>query len=244
VTSALRLLALAAALVGCNADIDEPWELDHDRIIAVRAEPPAIMPGETSQIDLFLGYEAMGPEEKRPDFVTVIAPMSLADTVQFDGAQWNVTAPSEERLAAARAELRIEDPTAPVPLQLGVAIAWPTPVMSPEGNGFGASKVVWLGGEGVNPPMNGLLIGGVEPAPDAEIVFSKEPGARTDLYVEADDQVDIVNWLSSCGNVHDFDLHAAYVTFDPEDRTEGQFAVVLRDPLGGVTWRYWNCRVE
>lgn len=240
----LAFALVAIAVVGCNSDIDEPWELDHDRIIAVRAEPPSIEPGETSRIDLLLGYETLPTEEKRPDFVTVVSPESLANTVRFDGSDWIVTAPSAERLAAARAELRIDDPEAPVPLRLGIAIAWPTPVMSPEGNGFGATKVVWLGREGLNPPMNGLTIGGVEPAPDAEIVFPKTMGVKTLLHVEADDQMDIVNWLSSCGNVHDFDLHEAYVTYETEDRTEGQFAIVLRDPLGGVTWRVWNCRVE
>ncbi len=238
-----RLLVLAIVATGCNTDIDEPWELDHDRIIAVRAEPPAILPGETSQLDTLLGYEVGPVEVKSPDFAQVITPGSLADTVSFNGTHWVVTAPSEERLAQVRTELGLPAGE-PVQLRVGVAVAWPTEVMSPEGNGFGAIKSVFLGREGINPPILGLTIDGVEPAADAEIVFSTDETVETRLFVEADDQSDIVNWLTSCGTMHDFDLHAAYVTVAAEDRVEGQLALVLRDSLGGVSWRVWPCRAE
>jgi hypothetical protein len=246
----LAVLAVTAlGLVGCNVDIDEPWELDHDRIIAVRAEPPGIQSGETSRLDVLLGYEELPLEVKRPDVAQVVSPQSLADLVRFDGTDWVVTAPSEERIAAARAELMIEG-DAPVPLVLGIGVAWPTPVMSPM-QGFGATKTVWLGVEYVNPTINGLTIDGAEPpTEDVTLVFAKAKGSaapppRTALFVEADDQRDIVNWLTSCGTMHDFDLSAsAYITVEEEDRTEGQFALVLRDELGGVSWRYWNCRAE
>jgi len=241
----VRVLVLAVVLIGCNADIDEPWELDHDRIIAVRAEPPGIEPGEQAQIDVLLGYEALPVEERSPDFAQVVSPESLANTLSFDGAHWVVTAPSEARINQARGELGLL-PDAPVPLRIGIAVAWPTPVASPEGmNGFAATKVVWLGQEGINPPINGLSIGGVEPEVGAEIVFSKDETVKTRLSVEADDGSDIVNWLTSCGTMHDFDLAtSAYVTVGAEDRVEGQFALVLRDELGGVSWRVWSCRAE
>jgi len=259
VNRAITLLALSlAALVGCNDDIDQPWELDHDRIIAVRAEPPAIEPGETSTIDVLVGYEKLeaepnkNAEQKRPDFVSVVTPMSLADTVRFDGDHWIVTAPSEARMAAVRAELGLRDDE-PIELRLGIAVAWPNKVMSPDPRGFGAIKTVWLGREGINPLLNGITLDGVEmPADQTEIVFPKGDmgkdamgkAIKTRLAVEADEETDIINWLSSCGEVHDFDLPSSYVTFSTEDRTEGQFALVLRDPLGGVSWRVWNCRVE
>lgn len=244
----LALTALVAAAAACNADIDEPWELDHDRIIAVRAEPPGIEPGETSTLTLLLGYETLPVEVKRPDFAQVVQPMSLANTVRFDGDNWIVTAPDDTALAAARTELGLEA-DAPVPLLVGVAVAWPTPVMSPEGNGFAATKTVWLGKETINPPMNGLMIGGVEAPPeDIELVFpsgvDEENLPKTRMSVEADEVSDIVNWLASCGTMHDFDLPSAYITVGPEDRREGQLALILRDELGGVSWRVWPCRAE
>lgn len=241
-------IAFALTLAACNADLDEPWELDHDRIIAVRAEPPGILAGQTSTIDMLLGYETLPVEVKRPDFVTVVAPQSLANTVSFDGTNWIVTAPSNDAIIAARAELQLEA-EAPVPLQIGVAVAWPTPVMSPEGNGFAATKTVWLGREGINPPLNGLTIDGLEPPPpDETLVFPKAKGSasppKTWVEVEADAERDNINWLTSCGQMHDFDLPRGYVTVEDEDRQEGQFALVLRDELGGVSWRVWNCRAE
>jgi hypothetical protein len=239
VNRVLVLLALAA----CNVDIDQPFELEHDRIIAVRATPPSISPGESSTLDMLVGFDANPVAERGPDFVQVLSPMSLADLVQPGGpGVWTVTAPSAERLAAARTELNIPAGM-PVPLRVGVAAAWPTPVMSPEGNGFGAIKIVWLGVSAPNPSLNGLTVNGVDAPVGTELVVSKTE--KVPLFVDANDEVDIVNWLSSAGTVHDFDLHAAYLTFDdPEDKLEGQLAVVVRDPLGGVAWRVWSIRAE
>src|SRR5690606_23779369 len=140
VNRALLAVVLAgAALAGCGTDLDEPWQLEHDRIIAVRAEPPRILPGEQARIDLFLGFETEQVTSRSPDVASVVAPMSLADTMAVDAGNWIVTAPSEERLAAARVELGLE-PGAPVPLQIGVAVAWPTPVMSPQDGFLAATK--------------------------------------------------------------------------------------------------------
>ena len=64
------------------------------------------------------------------------------------------------------------------------------------------------------------------------------------LFVEADDTVDIVNWLTSCGTMHDFDLHSAYLRVEKDDPHEGELAVVLRDPKGGVAWQVWPIRAQ
>lgn len=237
----MKRALLLLALVACNADIDEPWQLAHDRIIAVRAEPPRIAAGEQATIDLFLGYTEQPTAVRVPDFANVIAPMSLADLMGPSDGTWVVTAPSEERLASVRAELGLL-PDAPVPLQIGVAAAWPTPVMSPNEAGFGALKTVWLGDTAANPTLEGLTINGIAVPAGEEIVVAKD--TKIPLYVEADDEVQIVNWLTSCGEMHDFDLHSAYLTVGPEDSQEGELAVVVRDPTGGVAWRVWPIRAE
>jgi hypothetical protein len=235
--SLLWILALGA----CNADVDMPWDLAHDRIIAVRAEPPRIAPGEQATIDLLVGFEAQPVTERAPDFAMVQSPGSLSDLMTQSGDAWVVTAPSEERLAAARTELGLM-PDAPVPLSIGVAAAWPNPVMSPNDAGFGALKTVWLGDTAVNPTLAGLTINGLEVPAGEEIVVAKD--TKVPLFVEADDEVQIVNWLTSCGEMHDFDLHSAYLTVGPEDPQEGELAVVVRDPSGGVAWRVWPIRAE
>ena len=235
----MKWLALIVLLVGCNQDLDEPWQLEHDRIIAVRATPPAIQPGETSTIDLLLGFAEMPVVERGPDFATVVAPMSLADVLAPDSGGWVVTAPSAERLAAARLELGLM-PDAPVPLQVGVGVTWPYEVASVDGRTFGAVKTIFLGETRANPELAGMLINGTEPG--MELVVPKED--KVPLFVEADDEVDIVNWLTSCGEMHDFDLHSAYLKVLPENPQDGQLAVVKRDAKGGVSWRVWPIRAE
>src|SRR4029079_13300407 len=44
-------IAAAAFSSGCPGALDPPWQLDHDRIIAVRATPPGIVAGDRSTID-------------------------------------------------------------------------------------------------------------------------------------------------------------------------------------------------
>lgn len=235
----MKWALLVIVLVGCNSDLDEPWQLEHDRIIAVRATPPRILPGEQSTIDLLLGFETGPVAERGPDLATVVSPMSLADTLEV--GTWQVTAPSEAKLAAVRTELGLPD-GAPVPLQIGVAVAWPTPVASPDGRNFGATKTIWLGESATNPELTGMLINGNDAPAGTEIVVPKED--KVPLYVEADDSVDIVNWLTSCGEMHDFDLHSAYLMVLPDQPQEGELAVVKRDDRGGVTWRVWPIRAE
>jgi len=230
---------IAIALIGCNADIDEPWQLEHDRIIAVRATPPRVAAGGTATIDLLVGYANAPVQQRPPDVVTVVAPQSMAAAVRPDGGQWSVTSPDETQLASVRAQLGLPD-GAPVPLQIGVAAAWPEPVMSPDNQHFAATKTVWFGETAENPPLANVTINGVEPG--LELVVPKQ--TKIALHVDADDQTDIVNWLTSCGVMHDFDLHDAYLTVDPEDNQEGQLVLVLRDARGGVSWSIWPIRAE
>lgn len=233
---------LVVALVACNADVDPPWQLEHDRIIAVRADPPRIVAGEQARIDLLVGFETQPVTTRAPDVAQVVSPMSMADTMAVDAGDWIVTAPSEERIAAARAELGLL-PDAPVPVRVGVAAAWPNPVMSPNPAGFGAIKTVWLGESRQNPALAGLMINGAEPPLEGEtIVVPKD--VKVPVFVEADDSKHIVNWLTSCGEMHDYDLHSAYLTVGPDDPQEGELAVVVRDEFGGVVWRVWPIRAE
>lgn len=217
-TAALLLVLVAA----CTSDVDPPWQLDHDRIIAVRATPPHVPSGATSQLDLLVGHKGAPTTTQAPDAAQVVSPMSLADVLVGS----TVTAPSEDRLAAARAELGLM-PDAPVPLIVGVALA------SPE---LAATKTVYLGDAADNPPLEDLMIMDA-PAPQGALVVP----SLTDVHlsVKADDSIDIVNWLTSCGTMHDFDLHQAYLRVEKDDPTTGELAVVLRDDHGGVAWQVW-----
>jgi len=224
---------LLLVLVGCGGDLDQPWDLDHDRIVAIRAEPAGIVSGETSRLDGLLAGKGVATSEREPIQVIVTSPQSLAEALSMDADGYLVTAPDEARLDAARTELGL-DAGAPVPLQLGVAF-------TPELVGI---KTIRLGMTSLNPALGAMQIDGAEaPAPGTEIVI----GIEVDVPVSIETlDTDEVNWLTSCGEMHDFDLPSGYIRVEDEVDTSfmGELAVVLRDDNGGVTWQVWPIRAE
>ena len=222
-----------AAAAGCTGDLDPPWQLDHDRIIAVRATPPGVAAGESATLDALLGHKGAPTRVAPPELATVVSPASLADVLRLDGANWVVTAPSEQRLAQVRAELMLA-PDAPVKLTVGVSY---------QAQALFATKVIELGRAATNPSLvsMNMKIDGA-PAGSAEIVV--QPLVAVPLSIDADDAHYDVTWLTSCGTMHDFDLPNAYLKVEAEDPTSGELAVVLRDDGAGVAWNVWPIRAE
>ncbi len=213
--------ALFLLLAACVGDLDPKWQLDHDRIVAVRATPPHIPSGATSTIDLLLAMKGASTSSGVPDQAIVVSPTSLADTLTGN----TVTAPSEDRLAAARTELGLAA-TDPVPLQLGIASGTLTAV-----------KTVYLGDSADNPALVNVTFDGMQPA-DGD-ALTVPPDTDVHMSVDASDTTMIVNWLSSCGTMHDFDLHAAYIHVEPDDPQSGELVLTVRDLVGGVSWEIW-----
>jgi hypothetical protein len=230
-TAAIAAAVAVATLGACMGDLDPPWQLDHDRIVAVRATPPGIVAGETSTLDALLGHKGGKTSVAPPELAKVVSPASLSDVLAFDGGSWVVTAPSDERLAAARAELGLAA-GAPVPLEVGVAYANQTLV---------ATKTIALGVASDNPALAGVMLDG-KPASDAELVVGKL--VAVPLSIDADDAVFDVTWLTSCGTMHDFDLPAAHLEVEADEPDAGELAVVLRDARAGVAWSVWPIHAE
>ena len=220
--------AIAVCASACTGDLDPEWQLDHTRIIAVRATPPSIAPGETSTLDGALGTKGAQVSFAGPEAATVVSPASLAGALSFQNGAWTVTAPSEDKLAAARTELKLAA-GAPVPLTIGISYDHQTLV---------GTKAVLLGTHADNPTLNNVMLDG-QPAPasDSQVVIHKI--GHTPLSVDADDVLFDVTWLTSCGTMHDFDLPTAYVKIEGDDPLTGQLGVVLRDSHGGVAWQFW-----
>ncbi|MBI5479172.1 MAG: hypothetical protein HY906_09965 [Deltaproteobacteria bacterium] len=61
---ATALLGLALALGGCSGELPPPSLVDRFRVLAVRAEPPEVAPGETAALDLLL-VDPYAPAEGR-----------------------------------------------------------------------------------------------------------------------------------------------------------------------------------
>jgi len=228
---AIAAVAAATSLPACIGDLDPAWQLDHDRIIAVRATPPGIVAGDRSTIDALLGAKGGKTSVAVPELAQVVSPASLSDTLSFDSGAWVVTAPSEDRLAAARAELKLAA-DAPVPLQVGVAYANQTLV---------ATKTIALGVAEANPPLVNVMLDG-KPAGASELVVGKL--VNVPLSIDADDALYDVAWLTSCGTMHDFDLPTAHITVEADDPDAGELAVVLRDARAGVAWHVWPIHAE
>ena len=229
--AAAAALALVLAAIGCSGDLDPPWQLDHDRIVAVRATPPAIEAGGRAELDALIALAGGGTSERPPEIAGVVSPMSLMGAVAPEGGKWIVTAPDAAKLEQVRAELKLT-PGAPVPLIVGVAYA---------GTALKATKTVLLGVPGANPSLDAMMIDGAPADTKTEIVVGKLVDVPLSVAAEVDDSV---NWLTSCGTMHDFDLPQAYLRVELEDPTEGELAVVRRDPRGGVAWRVWKIRAE
>jgi len=224
-------LLLAVVLAGCGQDVDPPWQLDHDRIIAVRSTPPRIASGEVAEVDALLGRVGQPPIEVDPAMATVVSPTVLEGALAEQGGRWTVTAPEAPQLAAARSELGLAA-DAPVPLRVRVTFAETDKV---------GLKVVWLGEHSDNPVLDPVTIDGKDGLATAQ--FTVDVGVDVPLAVEFDD-THVINWLTSCGTMHDFDLAHAYLRVEPDDPTSGTIGVVVRDELGGVAWRLWPIAAE
>lgn len=226
-----RRVFIAVVLAGCTQDVDPAWQLDHDRVIAVRSTPPRIVSGEVAEIDALLGRNGQPPSEVDPQTAEVVSPTSLEGALARMSMRWTVTAPGDAQLAAARAELGL-DAGAPVPLRLRVRFAE---------TGLVGLKIVWLGEHADNPTVDAITIDGMDGLVASQL--SVPVGVDIPLAVDLDDSYGI-NWLTSCGTMHDFDLARAYLRVEPTDPRSGSLAIVVRDDQGGVDWHLWPITAE
>lgn len=226
---ALLGFVAAGVAAGCVPDSDPRWQLDHDRVVAARATPPHLPAGTSATIDALIA-RAGAPTTIEPPVHVMTSPSTpaaLARTVASSDAGWQVTAPAAETLDAVRATLKIE-PGRPIPLVL-IETFGPLPLT--------VSHTIFLGDAASNPSPGAVQVGGVALAPDAHVVIPKD--ADVALSIDADPAM-AVNWLTSCGTMHDDDEHAAFVHVKPEDSQAGELVVVVRAADGGVGWQRWT----
>ncbi|MDQ3335541.1 MAG: hypothetical protein M4D80_10275 [Myxococcota bacterium] len=230
--AAIFVLTLVA--IGCDGDLDPAWELDHDRIIAVRASPPGIVDGERSELDALLSAKGGATSLASPLAAQVISPLSLSSALENDAGKWVVEMPTAAALDAARTELKLAA-DAPVPLRVGVGYIV-------NGVELAALKTVLLGKSVTNPLLAEMIIDGESLDSKSEVVLPKLIDVRFSVSAIPDDDV---NWLTNVGEMHDFDLPQSYLRVEKdEDKLEGELVLVRRDPEGGVVWRIWPLRVE
>jgi hypothetical protein len=229
-----RLLALTIALAACADNTDPVWQLDHDRIVAVRATPPHIASGQVATFDALIAHAGAPTDIELPIAANAaFAPAGLFTAVHSDRGTWSVVAPGAAELDAARAELGL-DPGAPVPLDVTVQFA-----TTAAGIELIARKTVWLGDAAANPALPEVLVAGAPPG--SQLVVPADHDVSLELGIDA---TWTASWLTSCGTMHDVDEPLAFVHVLPDDPQTGELAVVARDPVGGVVWQVWPIRAE
>lgn len=127
----MRLSVLFFVVAAACADVPQPFDLDHARIMAIRIEPPAITGGARARIDVLVTDSAAVPRVAPPDDVELDAP---GLTIERDELGWSVVAPPI---------------TAIVPLALTVT--------TPDGP-LSAQKTIAFGERAANPPPPSFAI--------------------------------------------------------------------------------------
>jgi hypothetical protein len=197
----------------------EPWQLDHDRVVAVRSTPPGIAPGEIALFDTLIAH-AGGPTTIEPvvNATAPSAPGGLYTAVHFYIDHWQVDGPTQEQLDGARTELGL---AAGAPVPLDVSLELPGPLY--------AEKTVWLGDSRANPPAPALTYGPTLAHGEHELVVAAPANGS-------------VRWLTSCGTLRDpSEPQAIHAVDEP---CVGELVVVVRDDAGGVAWQVLPIRIE
>ncbi|MBL8622850.1 MAG: hypothetical protein JNK64_16155 [Myxococcales bacterium] len=224
------IVAFVMLAVGC-ADVTEPYELDHARVIAVRTEPATLAPGEAGTVAVLV-TGGDGPRVVPADGLAVTVPAPLAPYVAVtrgpDG--WTVVAPTAAQLAGLRAALGVPatEPAA-VPLTITTTV---------DGVALVAHKWTVVDATAPNPTIAGVALDGVV-AP----VLRAAAGSTPRLSVTHDaGPAAVVRWLSSVGELAQY--QSADATLDAAAPARGAIVVVVRDARGGVAWQIVPAEVE
>lgn len=229
----MRTLAvcLSFALAAGCADVTEPYELDHARVIAVRTEPAVLAPGERGTVAMLVtGVD--GPRAVAADDFTVSVPEPLAAVVPVvrtaDG--WTVEAPDADEVAAVRSALGVAaDQPVAVPL---------TATTTVDAVALTARKWTEIAATTANPTIAGIAVDGV-----AATTVRVRAGSSPELTVTHDaGPTAVVRWLSSVGDLARYQSTTA--TLDAAAPARGAIVVVVRDARGGVAWHIVPAEVQ
>ncbi|HTL33312.1 MAG TPA: hypothetical protein VL326_09315 [Kofleriaceae bacterium] len=136
---------LALLLVGCIDEIDPRWQLDHDHIIAARATPPRIHPGDATNLDALVAHAN--------------APVSIEN-------------PMTAEVVSAPSTLYADGPT---PVEVLLTFPHPSGLDRAALDPYRVKKTVWLGEPRPNPDLPPVVIDGQPaPAEDATIALPLE----------------------------------------------------------------------
>jgi hypothetical protein len=217
-----RALILVAACTGTPV-APEAWQLDQDRVVAVRSTPLGLAAGEHALVDALIAH-ADGPTTIEAPSTLIAAGSPLFGTVNFLFDHYELIAPDEPTLADARTELGL---AAGVPIPLEVECDF-------EAFTFITQKQVLLGTHADNPVLTAIAIAGHPPGATVTVAHDLDVALHTAGVT--------TRWLTSCGELGDSDEPDAVLhTGAP---CQGELVVVERDDASGVVWQVWPLTVE
>ncbi|MCE9577352.1 MAG: hypothetical protein K8W52_29655 [Deltaproteobacteria bacterium] len=215
-------LWMTLACAAC-ADVAQPFDLDHARVMAVRVDPPAIGAGETAHIDALVTDSTITPRVAAATAVDIALPPEAAGfaalLVRTDDG-WQLTAPDGAMLAAARAQAGL---AADAPLIVALALT----VTTLDGP-LTATKTVAIGATAANPPAPAILLDGAA----APLTLTADLDAHLTVAAPLPDHD--YRWFSSVGDLVGYTRDDARIT--PIGPGDGWIVVVDRDQAGGTAW--------
>lgn len=120
-------------LAGCVDAADPVWSLDHDRIVAVRAQAPAIQPGESAMLDALIAHRGAPTTDDQPVAMAAVSPRALYTAVHYNIDHWQIDCP-------------------PVTEQTPLVVEMRFP------SGAVATKTIVLGGTHANPAAPAVVV--------------------------------------------------------------------------------------
>jgi hypothetical protein len=209
----MKRIVFLLALAACDA-APELARLDHAQILAVRAEPAAVAPGERAKIELLAGDDSGAVYEADPDTLVAFTPDGAPLAVERAADGWYVTAGATPAIATLEVALEID------------GVVWR------------ATKSLVVNARAENPQINSMQIDGAASEELVAAVGTKPSltvvGAGTEPFKYA--------WYSSVGDLEKYRQPTAIL--DAAEPAEGHVVIVVRDSAGGVNWQLLPARVE
>ncbi len=188
---------LLFVLVGC-ADVAQPYELEHARVMAVGVTPPGLAAGETAGIEILV-TDGNGPRIADPVDVELSSDLGLAIT--RDATGWHVTADDRSSIVAfdVRVKVGAERLTAQKTLAFGAHTDNPpAPVITGSVESIPADRDLVLAPEVIDPAWSYRWfssVGDLTGYTRAESTLEPIAGASGALALVVRDQAGGTSWV-------------------------------------------------